>query len=254
MHTLTKLYATKIRQQKLVYIFFACFFMASFFYAFLISTPEMEELLNIDVEIVGKGNFPEFMMRFYVGAVGILFQVFLLTMFLCEEDRAKMLYQPLLHGESRSRIVKSKIIVAASMSMIFVLLTAIINYVTAYMRWGSQIFEVELVMGIVSKYILSGIYMSCLSIGTIALSICIRNTWKTIFCVIVYMVADSFVCNTGILFLKKIWIGYYPNLWTFTYEYRSLPLKDALAGIVIMVLYGIFFYQMAQYKIKKMNF
>lgn len=65
----------------------------------------MEEMLNVDIELVGKENFPEFMMRFYVGTVGILFQVFLLTMFICEEDRCKMLSQPLLHGENRSRIV-----------------------------------------------------------------------------------------------------------------------------------------------------
>lgn len=96
MHSLTKLYGRKMLSQKLVYIFIICFFTASFFYAFLISTPQMEESLNINVGIVGKANFPEFMMRFYIGTVGILFNAFLLTLFICEEDRTKMLYQPLL--------------------------------------------------------------------------------------------------------------------------------------------------------------
>lgn len=64
MYPLTRLYARKLYRQKLIYIFFACFFTASFFYAFLISTPQMEEMLNINIGIVGRKNFPEFMMRF----------------------------------------------------------------------------------------------------------------------------------------------------------------------------------------------
>ena len=85
MYPLTRLYARKLYRQKLIYIFFACFFTASFFYAFLISTPQMEEMLNINIGIVGRKNFPEFMMRFYVGTVGILFNVFLLTLFVCDD-------------------------------------------------------------------------------------------------------------------------------------------------------------------------
>ena len=81
MYPLTRFYARKLYRQKLIYIFFACFFTASFFYAFLISTPQMEEMLNINIGIVGRKNFPEFMMRFYVGTVGILFNAFLLTLF-----------------------------------------------------------------------------------------------------------------------------------------------------------------------------
>lgn len=38
----------------------------------------------------------EFMMRFYMGTVGILFNAFLLSLFICEEDRSQMLYQPIL--------------------------------------------------------------------------------------------------------------------------------------------------------------
>ena len=59
------------------------------------------------------------------GRLTILFHVFLLTLFICEEDRNKMLYQPLLHGESRSRVIRSKIYVAVSMTVIFVMLTAL---------------------------------------------------------------------------------------------------------------------------------
>ena len=59
MRPLTKLYARKIYRQKLIYIFFACFFTASFFYAFLISTPQMEEMLNIDIGVVGGKNFQD---------------------------------------------------------------------------------------------------------------------------------------------------------------------------------------------------
>ena len=152
MEPLTRLYRKEIGRQKLIYIFFACFFTASFFYAFLISTPQMEEMLNINMGMVGRKNFPEFMMRFYVGTVGILFHVFLLTLFICEEDRNKMFYQPLLHGASRSGMIRSKVSAAVLMSMIFVFLTAVINYLTAFMRWGCEIFEWSAVIRTVIKY------------------------------------------------------------------------------------------------------
>lgn len=254
MHTLTKLYAQKMSRQKLIYIFFVCFFIASFFYAFLISSPQMEEMLNIDIEIVGKENFPEFMMRFYVGTVGILFHVFLLTFYICDEDRMKMLYQPLLHGESRTRIIKSKVLVAISMSIIFALLVAIINYMTAFMRWGYRIFETEATIRTVGKYLLSCIYMSCITLGIVALCICTRSTWKTIFITIIYMILDTFIYSTNRLFLKKIWVGYYPKLWLFSYEYQSFPMKDVFWGIIVMVICGLFFYRLARYKIKKIDF
>lgn len=254
MHSLTKLYARKMFRQKLIYIFFACFFMASFFYAFLISTPQMEELLNVNIGIVGRENFPEFMMRFYVGTVGILFQVFLLTFYMCEEDRTQILYQPLLHGESRHRMIQSKICVAVSMSFLFVLLSAVINYTSAFMRWGNEVFETAAMMRVVGKYLLSGIYMSCVALGIIVLCLYTRSTWRTIAAVILFMLADAWICGSGILPLQKIWIGYAPNLWMFTYEYRQMPLKEMLWGIVVMAAYGASFYKISLYKIGKMDF
>ena len=254
MYPLPSLYARKIYRQKLIYIFFACFFTASFFYAFLISTPQMEEMLNINIGIVGRKNFPEFMMRFYVGTVGILFNVFLLTLFICEEDRNKMFYQPLLHGENRSRMIRSKIYVAVSMSMIFVLLTAFINYTTAFMRWGYEIFEQTALIRTVMKYLLSGIYMSVITLGIIALCIYTRNAWKTIFFVIIYLLIDQFIYSSNIAFLQKMWLGYYLNLWTFTYEYQKMPFSELLIGISIMILYGIVFFQISLYRTKKIDF
>lgn len=254
MYPLTKLYAQKMFRQKLIYIFFSCFFTASFFYAFLISTPQMEEMLNINIGIVGRENFPEFMMRFYVGTVGILFHIFLLTLFICEEDRSKMLYQPLLHGESRGRMIQSKIWVSVSMSMIFVLLTAFINYSTAFMRWGYEIFEPTAVIRTVTKYLLSGIYMSVITVGIIAICICTRNTWQTIFLTILYLLTDAFFYSSGIGFLQKISVGYYPNLWMSSYEYQEIPLKETLPGIVVMALYGLIFYGAARYRTQKIDF
>ncbi len=254
MYPLTRLYAGKICRQKLIYIFFTCFFTASFFYAFLMGAPQMEEVLNINIGIVGRKNFPEFMMRFYAGTVGILFNVFLLTLFICEEDRNKMLYQPLLHGASRNRMIRSKIYVAVSMSMIFVLLTAFINYTTAYMRWGYEIFEQTALIRTVIKYLLSGIYMSVITLGIIALCIYTRNAWKTIGFVIIYLLLDQFIYSSNTTFLQKIWLGYYLNLWTFTYEYQKIPLGELLIGIPVMVVYGIVFLQISLYRTQKIDF
>lgn len=254
MYPLTRLYVRKISRQKLIYIFFACFFIASFFYAFLISTPQMEEMLNINIGIVGRENFPEFMMRFYVGTVGILFNLFLLTLFICEEDRNKMLYQPLLHGESRSRLIRSKIYVAVSMTVILVLLTAFINYTTAFMRWGYEVFEQTAVIRTVMKYLLSSIYMSVITLGIIALCIYTRDAWKSIFIVVIYLLIDQFIYSSNIALLQKIWVGYYLNLWTFTYEYQKIPLSELFIGISIMVLYGIAFFQISLFRTQKIDF
>lgn len=254
MDSLTKLYARKLSRQKLIYIFFACFFTASFFYAFLMGAPQMEEMLNINIGIVGRKNFPEFMMRFYVGTVGILFNVFLLTLFICEEDRSKMLYQPLLHGESRNRMIRSKIYAAVSMSVIFVLVTAFINYLTAFVRWGYEIFEQAAVIRIVIKYLLSGIYMSVITLGSIALCIYTRNTWKTIFFVVIYLLIDQFIYSSNIALLQKIWVGYYLNLWMFTYEYQKIPSSELFTGILVMVLYGIIFFQLSLCRTQKIDF
>lgn len=254
MEPLTRLYRKEIGRQKLIYIFFACFFTASFFYAFLISTPQMEEMLNINMGMVGRKNFPEFMMRFYVGTVGILFHVFLLTLFICEEDRNKMLYQPLLHGASRSGMIRSKVSAAVLMSMIFVFLTAFINYLTAFMRWGCEIFEWPAVIRTVMKYLLSGLYMAVITLGIIALCIYTRSTWKTIFFVVVYLLVDQFFYGVDITFLQKIWVGYYLNRWMFTYEYQKVPPGELLIGISVIALYGIAFFQLSLIRTQKIDF
>lgn len=165
-----------------------------------------------------------------------------------------MLYQPLLHGESRSRMIRSKIYAAISMSIIFVLLTAFINYTTAYMRWGYEIFEQAALIRTIIKYLLSGIYMSVITLGIITLCIYTRNTWKTIFFVIIYLLIDQFIYNSNITFLQKIWLGYYLNRWTFTYEYQKIPLSELFIGISVMVIYGIIFSQISLYRTQKIDF
>lgn len=165
-----------------------------------------------------------------------------------------MLYQPLFHGESRSRMIKSKIYVSVIMSMIFVLLTAFINYTTAFMRWRYEIFEPAAVTRIVTKYLLSGIYMSVITLGIITLCVCTRNAWKTIFFVIIYLLIDSFIYSSNILFLQKIWVGYYLNLWIFSYEYQNMPLRETLPGVFVMVLYGLVFYCTSLCRTQKIDF
>lgn len=151
-------------------------------------------------------------------------------------------------------MIQSKIYVAVSMSIIFVLLTAIINYVTAFMRWEYHIFEPAVVVRTITKYLLSGIYMTVITIRIIALCIYTRNAWKTIFFAIIYMLADSFVCSFHILFLQKIWIGYYLNLYAFSYEYQRIPLKEIFLGIFVMLLYGIIFYRISIYRARNIDF
>ena len=165
-----------------------------------------------------------------------------------------MLYQPLLHGENRSRMIRSKIYVAVSMSMIFVLLVAFINYIAAFMRWGYEIFEQAAFIRTIIKYLFSGIYMSVITLGIITLCICTRNTWKTILFVIIYLLIDQFIYGSNIAILQKIWVGFYLNLWTFAYEYQKIPFSEALIGMSIIILYGIIFFQISLHRTKKIDF
>lgn len=254
MSILTKLYIQRLLRQKFIYIFFLCFLTASGFYAFLISTPQMESMLNVNLNLVGGGNFPEFMMRFYVGTVGILFVAFLITFYICEEDRNRILYQPLLHGQSRSSIVKAKIVVYGSMSFLFVILIGCINYVMAFMRWGQVVLDTAIVIRVAVKYLLSGMYMVSLTIAIVALCIWTRSTLKTVVTVILYILVDSFICGMNSVLPKSVWIGYYPDTCLFLHEYQKIPLKIFLLGGIVMAAYSLLFYRIAMDKIEKINF
>ncbi|MBD5465253.1 MAG: ABC transporter permease subunit [Lachnospiraceae bacterium] len=253
MRVLTKLYMHRLIRQKFVSVFFLCLFAASYSYAFLISTPEMESMLNVNMEQVGKGNFPEFMIRFYVGTVGILFVTFLITFYICEEDKRGILFQPLLHGESRSGILKSKLSVIGSMSFFFVLFTGFLHYVTAFMRWGRAVLETGILLRVVIKYLFSGVYMACLAIGIVAICIWTRSTLKTVSAVIFYLFIDAFICGMDSALLKNLWIGYYPNLSLFSYEYREIPWNTIFWGSIVIAVYGILFYRIAMERVGKID-
>ena len=71
-----------------------------------------------------------FVLGFFIfGIVGILFTSFLVVLYVCEEERSGMLFQPLLHGKTRENIFKAKIGVLTWMSFLFVFLIYIINYI-----------------------------------------------------------------------------------------------------------------------------
>ena len=96
--------------------------------------------------------------------------------------------------------------------------------------------------------------MSVITLGVVTLCICTRSAWKTIFCVIIYLLIDQFIYSSNIAFLQKIWVGYYLNLWTLAYEYQKIPFNELLTGISIMILYGIAFFQISLYRTQKIDF
>lgn len=254
MSILTKLSVKRLLKQKFIYVFFLCFFVASFFYAFLISSPEMEEALNINITLVGGANFPEFMLRFYIGIVGILFTLFLVVLYVCEEERSGMLFQPLLHGKTRENIFKAKIEVFTWMSFLFVFLIYIINYVVSYLRWGSLVFNKNIMIRVLIKYGLSGIYMISITLGIILVCIYTRNTLKTIITVVIYLIIDTALSGLSIPVLKYIWIGQYSYEWLISQEFQSVLVPSTIFGIVIIILYGIIFYNLTMKKIVKISF
>lgn len=254
MNILTRLSVKRLLRQKFIYIFFICFAVASFFYAFLISSPEMEDALNINIALVGGANFPEFMLRFYSGTVGILFTSFLAVLYICEEERTGMLYQPLLHGKTRPEVILAKIEVFAGMAFIFVATICIINYVVAYLRWGSVVFDGSVMYRVLIKYLLIGIYMVSVTLGVVFACVYMRNTLKTLIAVIVYIIVDTALSGASIPFLKYILMGQYSNDWLINQEFQAVSVTSALLGTLIVSLYGIVFYNLSMKRIVKINF
>lgn len=130
----------------------------------------------------------------------------------------------------------------------------LLSITSAFMRWGCEIFEQAAFIRTIVKYLLSGIYMSVITLGIVTLCICTRNAWETIFFVIIYLLTDQFIYSSNIALLQKIWVGYYLNLWTFAYEYQKIPFSGLLIGISIMMLYGIAFFQISLYRTQKIDF
>lgn len=254
MNILTKLSVKRVLKQKFIYVFFVCFFVASFFYAFLISSPEMEEALNINIALVGGANFPEFMLRFYIGIVGILFTSFLVVLYVCEEERSGMLFQPLLHGKTRENIFKAKIGVLTWMSFLFVFLIYIINYIVSYLRWGSLVFNKNTMIRVLIKYGLVGIYMVSITLGIILVCIYMRNTLKSLIAVIIYLIMDTVLSGLSIPIFKYCWIGQYSYDWLISQEFQPVPRVSAICGMVIIILYGVIFYNLTMKKIVKISF
>lgn len=253
MSVLTKLSVKRLMKQKFIYIFYLCFFCASFSYAFLISSPEMEERLNVDITIVSGANFPEFMLRFFVGIVGILFISFLVTFYICEEDRNGMLFQPLLHGKTREEIIKAKINVLSSMSFLFVVFICAVNYFVSYLRWGSIVFDKNTMIRVLIKYGLTGIYMVSVTLGIILACIYMRNTLKTLMIVITYFLVDAVLSALSIPIIKYIWIGQYAQEWLIFEEFQSISLVSAILGLLIIIFYGMLFYNFTMKKIKNIS-
>lgn len=253
MSILTKLSVKRLVKQKFIYIFYLCFFCASFSYAFLISSPEMEGSLNVDITIVGGANFPEFMLRFFVGTVGILFISFLVTFYICEEDRNGMLFQPLLHGKTREEIIKAKIQVFASMSFLFVVFIYVINYLVSYLRWGSLVFDKNMMTRVLIKYGLTGIYMVSVTLGIILVCIYMRNTLKTLMIVIAYLMIDAVLSGLSIPIIKYIWVGQYAQEWLIREEFQPISVVSAILGLLIMTLYGMLFYNVTMKKIENIS-
>lgn len=254
MSILTKLSVNRLLKQKFIYVFFVCFLVASFFYAFLISSPEMEEALNINIALVGGANFPEFMLRFYIGIVGTLFTSFLIVFYVCEEERNGMLFQPLLHGKTRNNIMKAKVVVFTWMSFIFVVLIYIINYVVSYIRWGSLIFDKSTMIRVLIKYALNGIYMVSITLGIIMACTYLRNTLKTLIAVIAYLIIDTVISGLSIPVIKYIYPGQYSYDWLMGQEFKPVTVTSAVCGTIIIILYGIIFYNFTMKKFDKVNF
>jgi ABC-type transport system involved in multi-copper enzyme maturation permease subunit len=253
MKVLFILYGKRLLKQKFIYFFFAGFFFATYAYAFLITTPEMYDMLNIDPLQIGGARFPEFMLRFYSTNVGSLFMAFITAIYINEEEHTGMLTRPLLHGRSRMDILNAKLLTLSLTSLVMVAGIFIIAYITSAIRWGGVVFSMPIFGMVAEKYILVALSLTVIEMGTILAALYARNTVITVGIVIGVTILGIFLNQAIPMVASILSVNYYPYHWVLDREYLPITGGSAWAGVVQSLAFGILFYWLCRRRILKMN-
>ena len=255
MSVLISLYAKRLLRQKLIYFFLFAFCFAAYAYSFLITTPEMYEMLNVDPATISGSRFPEFMIRFYSGTVGAVFMSIITALYINEELQSDMLSRPLLHGKTRLDIINAKVVTLCGTSFCMTAAVCVITFAISAAQWGTAVFDMPAFGNTLIKYILVAISLIVFEEGAILISLYARHTVITIAAVLGCAVLSVVFSQSAPQIAAIVSFDYYPYNWVLSeYEYMPIPLFSALAGIALAIVYGIIFYFLIRRRALRMDF
>lgn len=242
----------RLLRQKFIYLFLFGFSVATFAYSYLLTTPELYDMLNINPTEASYDRFPEFMMRFYAITVGPLFMSFITSLYINEDKMAGMLKQPLLHGKTRKDILSCKFIALCGLSIFMMIAIYCITYFFGYLKWGSELFTSPQFSITLQKYVLVTISLVTMEVLTILISLYSKNSVILIGVMFCILMIDNLVCMN----MKG-----FSNLFLFnysTYYYLMINNENAeaifkLKGIVYDLIYLLLFYYIANRKMEKIE-
>ena len=255
MSVLISLYAKRLLRQKLIYFFLFAFGFAAFAYSFLITTPEMYDMLNVDPSTISGLRFPEFMIRFYSGAVGAVFMSIITALYVNEELQSDMLSRPLLHGRTRLEIINAKVVTLCGTSFCMVAAVCLITYTVSAAQWGAAVFQMPAFGCTILKYILVAISLTVLEEGAILISLYTRHTVITVAAVLGCVVTSTVLNQSAPQIAAFVSFDYYPYNWVLSeYEFTPIPLASAVAGVALAIAYGVVFYILIRRRALRMDF
>ncbi len=251
MTTLLRFEVIRLIRQKFIYFFLATFVLAVLAYSFLLTTPDMYELMNIDPAEASGADFPEFMVRFFAITVGPLFMAFISSLYINEEKQIDMLKQPLMHGKSRNDILHSKMIALIGVNIVIMATIFVLTYVISYIKWGNIVFAREQIIITLQKYLL--LTLNLITIQMLIILVCLYALNSIIVIGITFLVimVDGILCTQFVKIAEIISFNY--STYYLLLEAKEMDAFIALKSICYDALFFYAFYIIALKRINKMD-
>lgn len=139
---LLKIQFTRLRRQKIVYLFFVVMAVLIISNALQCAgRSEENDTANFAAGYYAGGKFPTMCMQSYIDIVGTLFLSFISAVLICGERASGMFRQPLVNGASKKQLLIAKTVSIFTVALVCFLFVAVVSIVTGFALWGSHIFD-----------------------------------------------------------------------------------------------------------------
>jgi len=242
----------RLLKQKFIWLFILGFSVAVYAYSYLLTTPELYDMLNVNPAEASSAKFPEFMLRFYAITVGPLFMTFITSIYINEDRISGMLKQPLLHGKTRKDILNSKFIALWGLNGFMMIAIYLITYFFAFSKWGNEIFIIPQYAITLQKFLLISFSMIPMQALIILVSLYSRNAVVLMGMMFCILMLDSLICAN---------LNGFANIFMFNYSthyYLIINKENAdvffkLKGFIYDLVFAILFYYLAVRKMDKIE-
>ena len=128
---------TRLKRQKLLYLFFVLMAAIIIFNAVQCAGGSEDNGMGY----YAGGRFPTMCMQSYIDMIGTLFLSFVSAVLICGERASGMFRQPLLNGISKKQLLTAKTVSIFTVALICFLFVIIFSIGTGFLLWGNHIFD-----------------------------------------------------------------------------------------------------------------